>query len=140
MIPEAFSEAWAHAWCSHLTSRPAFLEAARNWDAPVVLAMTRNGAGSETRAVYVRLAGGTCHEARAATAADLASAPIAFEASAGVWRDLFGGTLPPVTALLGGKLRLVRGTLTTLLPFAGAARELIIAAGEIETRFPEGWD
>lgn len=139
MIPEAFTEAWARAWCEHLAARPAFRDAAGAWDAPVVLAMTRNGPGSEIRAVYVRLSAGTCHEARSATAADLAAVPIAFEAGAEVWHDLFRGAVSPVTALLGGRLRLVRGSLTTLLPFAAAARELIEAAGEVETRFPAGW-
>lgn len=138
MIPEAFTDDWARAWCRRLGERPAFRSAAAAWNTPVVLSMTRNGS-PERRGVFIHLQDGTCTEARVALSGDLAAVPIALEAPAAVWRDLFEGLVSPLHALMGGRLHLIRGTLSTLLPFAGAARELMQAATEVETRFPDGW-
>ena len=39
----------------------------------------------------------------------------------------------------GGKLKLAKGSLFALLPYAKAAKELVASAIEVETTFPEGW-
>ena len=43
-------------------------------------------------------------------------------------------------ALMRGKLKLEKGNLGSLLPHTSAAKELVVAAREIETDFPEGWN
>jgi hypothetical protein len=41
-------------------------------------------------------------------------------------------------ALLSGRIRLHKGDLSALLPYANAARELLGLAGSVPTRFSEG--
>ena len=41
---------------------------------------------------------------------------------------------------MGGKLKLSKGSLFALLPYAKAAKELVQSAINVDTRFPEGWD
>ena len=41
-------------------------------------------------------------------------------------------------ALITGRIRLAKGDLTALLPYARAARELLGLAGSVPTRFSEG--
>jgi len=42
----------------------------------------------------------------------------------------------PLFALMGGKLKLERGSVSALLPFARAAKEMVTAATRVPTRFP----
>ena len=41
-------------------------------------------------------------------------------------------------ALMTGKIRLAKGSLMSLLPYASAAKELLGLAGRVPTRFSEG--
>jgi hypothetical protein len=42
-------------------------------------------------------------------------------------------------AVLGGKIRLTKGSMGALIPHAAAARELMTAALEMDVQFPESW-
>ena len=140
MSIEAFSEAWAQEWCRVLSGRPGYREAAADWEGSVCLIMTRDSsATSERRAVFVDLWHGECREARAATETDQEQARFVLAARASTWRDVLNGRLAPLMAMMSGKLRLTRGSMANLIPFAGAARELMLAATEMETIFPYDW-
>ena len=41
---------------------------------------------------------------------------------------------------MGGKLKLAKGGLFALLPYAKAAKELVRSAIAVDTSFPQGWD
>ncbi len=62
---------------------------------------------------------------------DLDAAEYLFEARPEVWDELLSGRMAPVMALMTGKLRLMRGSLATLMPYVAAARELIATAGAV---------
>ena len=135
---EVFSPAWAGAWQDALNASEAYRKAAATWEGAVALVMHPDATVGVTarQAVWLDLWHGRCREARLASDDDLATAAYVIEAQAGVWRDLLHGKSSPITALMLGKLRLTRGSLAALLPFAGAANELVGAAIAIHSIFP----
>jgi hypothetical protein len=40
---------------------------------------------------------------------------------------------------MGGKLKLAKGSLFALLPYAKAAKELVKSAIDVDASFPDGW-
>jgi putative sterol carrier protein len=135
MTIDIFSDAWATAWCRELNQSAAYKDAAAGWQGGVALVMQQPADGI-VRSVYLDTGDGTCLGARAASDGDVESATYVFEATAEQWQQLFSGAVAPANALFSGKLRLTRGNLATLLPYARAAGELIATAGSVPARFP----
>jgi putative sterol carrier protein len=92
------------------------------------------------RAVWLDLFRGACQGARVATAEDLATAAFVIRGTPAVWRRMLEGNGDPLLALVSGKLKLVRGRLTQLMPYARAAQELVITARGQAARLPPGWE
>lgn len=134
---EAFTEEWCTACCERLNAREAYRAAAMEWEGSVVLLMTADAAQGVVadRAVFIDLHRGTCRGSRMAADADLAAAAYVFRADPATWKRLLAGG-DPVQAVMAGGLRLARGNLFTLAKFAGAAREMVAAAGEAGGTFP----
>ena len=140
MTIEAFSEAWAAEWCRVLNSRPAYQATAATWEGGVALVMTRDGSEtSETRSVFLDLWHGQCRAARLAAPDDLNEARYVLSGTGPAWRGVLSGTIAPLTAVMTGKIRLTKGSMASLVPFAAAARELVVVATEMEVSFPGGW-
>ena len=57
-----------------------------------------------------------------------------------VWKNVLAGKTDPIVGLMGGKLKLAKGSLFALLPYAKAAKELVASAIRVDTSFPEGWE
>lgn len=129
---DAFSEAWASAWGRALNASEGYRQAAAKWEGSVVLRQADDGRG-----VFLDLWHGDCRAARQASAADVEGATYILEAARPDWRELLAGRLAPILALMTGKLRLAKGDLTSLIPYAAAAGALIGIAGTIDTSFPE---
>jgi putative sterol carrier protein len=135
MADPVFGEAWARGCAAALRSRPEFAAAAARWEGIVMLVMADAGE-AEPRRVYLDLYRGECREARAGTADDETSARLVFSATAGGWQQLFSGKLPPLQALLTGKLVLAKGNVMELVPYAGLAKQLVEAAASVPAEFP----
>jgi len=129
-----FSDAWARACAEMLSAREAYRVAAANWEGAVVLVMA--GEGSERR-VFLDLWRGDCRAARAAELADEELARYVLSGTHAAWRQVLTGTLAPLLAIMTGKLRLTKGNLAELVPYAGVARELVAAAAAVPAVFPE---
>lgn len=140
--PELFGGDWAEAWCAELGRSDAYRKAAAQWEGALALEMTADPeSGVEaSRAVLVDLHHGHCRGGRAADHEDLAEVPYHIRASPQVWRRLMEGGLDPLWAIMSGKLSLARGSLTSLLPFTRAARELVKAARRVPAALPAGWE
>jgi putative sterol carrier protein len=130
-----FGDAWAAGCAAQLRAREEFRAAAAKWEGIVMLVMTETGE-HEPRRVYLDLWHGECREARAGTAADEANARLVFSATASGWQQLFSGRLPPLQALLTGKLVLAKGNVMELVPYAGLAKQLVEAAAAVPAAFP----
>jgi putative sterol carrier protein len=135
---EVFTEEWCAACCDRLNQRESYRLAAAGWEGPAVLLMSadaEHGIGSD-RAVWLDMHHGQCRGARVATKEDLETSAYVFRADPAHWKRLLDGEMDPVSAVMQGKLRLSRGNLFTLAKYAPAAREMVLAAGEIGGTFP----
>jgi ribonucleoside-diphosphate reductase beta chain len=148
-----FGEAWAARWAAEVDGSDAYRRAAAGWEGALVLrlaaeaadprASAPDGAGRETGAVpavWADLFHGRCRGARAAMPADLATAPFVLEAPLAIWQRLLEARLDPLWAVISGKVKLARGSVAALVPWAGAARELVAAARRVPTAFPGAID
>ena len=79
---------------------------------------------------------GSCRGARAAQAEDEGDARYVLSGTAESWRLVLNGALPPLHAIMTGKLRLAKGNLMELLPWVNAAKELVSAAAAVPASFP----
>jgi putative sterol carrier protein len=136
---EVFTDEWARACCRALNGSGVYRESAAAWEGAIVLAMSADAAQGVTadRAVYLDAHRGACRGARMASDDDVAAAPFVFRADPATWQRLLAGDLEPVSAVMQGKLRLVRGNLFTLAKYAQAAKDMVAAAGTVGGTFPE---
>jgi putative sterol carrier protein len=142
MAAEIFTEAWARLWADGINANQAYRDAAKKWEGAIGMVMTAAaGMGvPEERVVIADLWHGECRGARAATTAELADVPYQISASPATWKSVLAGKTDPIVGLMGGKLKLAKGSLFALLPYAKAAKELVRSAGRVDTSYPEGWD
>lgn len=139
MPMEVFTEDWSHACCEQLNQHEPYRSAAKSWEGAIVMLMRADPkAGvAEERAAYFDLHHGSCRGARVATADDIANAPYVMSAPPGVWKQIFARELEPISAIMFGKLKLERGSMFTLARFTSAAKEMVVAASQVEATFPD---
>lgn len=135
---EVFTDEWCVACCDRLNQRESYRLAAAGWEGAAVLLMSADPAQGihDDRAVWLDIHDGRCRGARVATAHDLETAPYVFRAGPADWKRLLAGEIDPISAAMTGKLKLSRGNLFTLAKYAPAAREMVLAAGEVGGTFP----
>lgn len=129
---EVFTQAWAEAFRDRINESAAYRRHGATWRAPIALEMSFSGA-SKPRAVLLELSDGHCHGAVCSTED---GADLVIRSSVEGWQGLLAGKLDPIWALLSGRLRLVRGNLSELVPYAHAAKALVEAAASLEASFP----
>lgn len=137
MPVEAFSQAWAEAWSEALNGSEAYRTVAAAWEGAVALVMD-DGAPESRRAVLLDLWHGRCRQARTVDSESLADATYVFQGARAAWRQILAAGSSPVLALMTGRIRLVKGELGALLPYAAAAKQLLELAGTVPTCFAEG--
>jgi len=128
-----FSAAWARACADTINIRPAYREAAATWEGAVLLVMHPDpavGVDAERR-VFLDLWHGECRDARTATVQDADAARYILSGAAGDWIQVLTGKVPPLMAIITGRLKLTKGNILTLLPYAHAAKELVAAVGSV---------
>lgn len=137
MAFEAFSQSWAEAWAGELNASPAYRAAAERWEGAVALILDDPNPAVR-RAVVLDLWHGACRSAGTAEVeVAFATAAYVFQAGPDAWRQVLCDGGSPVMALMSGRIRLAKGSLTALLPFASAAKALLELAGRVPTTFPE---
>jgi len=140
MPAEIFTEEWARSWCREVHASEGFRRAAAGWEGSIVAVLEADPQGGipADRQVFLELSGEGCRTGRPAAPADLESAVFVFSAPAGVWRSVLAGETEPVWALMSGAIRLAKGSVPQLTPFAGAARALFEAARGLPAARPAG--
>ena len=137
MALEAFSQPWADAWAGQLNASPAYQAAAERWEGSVALVLDDPDPAAR-RAVLLDLWHGAC---RSAVAADPETAReqavYVFKGGLAAWRQVLCDGGSPVLAIMSGGIRLAKGSLAALLPYAAAAKELLELAGRVPTAFPD---
>ncbi len=131
MKPELFSQPWVDAWKDGINSSDDYARAASSWNDSVALVIEPDG-GDESAAIRLDLQSGTCREARRLPQNEPPVADYVLSAPRPVWLDFLENGRDPVWALMSGKVRLTQGSLTGLMPYAGAAKVLLAAAQGID--------
>ncbi len=127
-----FGQAWAASLGGELRRSEAFRRAAAGWQGTLVLELLEEpAADGGQRGVLIELADGVCRQARASRPADRERAAFVIAGGVDGWQGVLAGSASPLTALLRGRLRLVKGKLTSLMPFAAAAEELARCAARL---------
>jgi putative sterol carrier protein len=57
-------------------------------------------------------------------------------ADAFTWQQVMQGKLEPIAGLLRGKLKLSKGNMAVLARYVFAAKELVLCAASVPTKFP----
>lgn len=141
MAYEIFTGDWARAWCRELNESEAYAAAAEDWEGALILRVQADPSYGieEDRAVWVDLHHGACRGARAAADDDAGATPYLIQADPYSWKRILDGEMDPISGLMRGKLKLERGSVVELARYVRAAKELVRAAGRVETAYPEGW-
>lgn len=142
MAAEIFTEEWAQAWCARINENDSYRAAAQKWEGAIVLVMGSDASFGieEERAVIADLWHGECRSGHAAGETERSEAPFVIAGTPAVWKKVLAGEADPIVSLVGGKLKLARGGLFKLLPFAKAAKEMVASARAVDTTFPPGWN
>lgn len=137
---EPFTEAWAQQYKEKLNQNVQYRQVARTWEGPIVFLLEKDPSVGleEDRWVYLDLRHGECLEARVSSKADLESAPTVISGDAQTWKQLFDGRLEPLSTLMRGRLRLVKGNMAELTAYVIASQQLMKTAMQINTEIPEG--
>ncbi|PTX64708.1 putative sterol carrier protein [Melghirimyces profundicolus] len=140
MAFEAFTEEWAKEYQKKLNENPQYRQAAQTWEGPIVFMVEKDPAVGleEDRWIYLDLWRGECRQARASLREDLESAPTVICGDPPTWKQLFDGQLEPISTLMRGRLKLVKGNMAELTGHVQAAQQLMKTAMKVETEIPEG--
>lgn len=142
MSAEIFTEEWAELWGEQINQNEAYRKAAAKWEGAIALIMGVDesmGIPAE-RFVVADLWHGDCRGATASDQQQFDDAPYAISATPALWKNVLAGKTDPIVGLTMGKLKLTRGGLFALLPYAKAAKELVVSAMQVDTSYPPGWE
>ena len=141
MAAEIFTDDWAKSWSDAINANAAYKQAAAKWEGAIGMVMTPDGDMGipSDRVVVADLWHGDCRKAYATNAAELDEVPYLIRATPENWKSVLSGKTDPIVGLMGGKLKLAKGSLFALLPYAKAAKELVNSAMAVDTTFPDGW-
>jgi putative sterol carrier protein len=142
MSAEIFTADWAELWSDAINANADYKKAATKWEGAIGMIMTVDGDMGipEERIVIADLWHGDCRGAAVGSTADLDDVPYHIKANPTTWKSVLAGKTDPIVGLMGGKLKLAKGSLFALLPYAKAAKELVNSAIAVDTSYPEGWD
>jgi len=139
---EIFTDEWARQWCRAIHDSDAYRAAAVGWDGAIVVVMSADPAMGvpQARSVFLDLADGDCRGGRRASDGDTQDAVFELRASPAVWKRVLAGEMEPIWGLMSGKIELARGSIAKLIPYARAAKEMVVAATRLPATFPDGWN
>ena len=142
MSAEIFTDDWAQLWNDSINANQDYKKAAEKWEGAIAMVMTPDPEMGvlEERIVIADLWHGDCRGAKAMSENELEDAPYVIKAEPAVWKRVLGRKTDPIVGLMGGKLKLAKGSLFALLPYAKAAKELVKSAIDVDTSYPNGWD
>lgn len=137
---DVFGAEWAKAWEEKINANAQYRQAAQTWEWPLILTLEKDPSVGldEDRSVYLDLWHGECREARAATKEDFEETPYVISGDPYTWKQIFDRKLEPISTIMRGRLKLVKGNMSILSGYVLAAKYLVESALEIDSQFPEG--
>jgi putative sterol carrier protein len=127
-----FSEEWASAYREAINRNDAYRSASRAWEAGAVAFILRAAPEHgypNAAAVTLDLYRGECRAALSRSYRQaIAESAFALEGDYHTWVKLLRGEANPVSMLMNGSLKLRKGSITRLAPYAESAQELLNSA------------
>jgi putative sterol carrier protein len=132
-----FTQPWTDAFVAAINTDAAYKTAGAGWTWPLALVLKAapEHGYPEDVAVELDLNRGTCDGARLVTGAH-SECDFVLRGDYDVWKSVVSGELDAVVAVTMGKLKLVKGALTTLMLNTKAAKALVACAKSVPTDFP----
>lgn len=132
-----FTEDWASVYQTAINANPQYAITSKNWSHGV-LAMAIIFDDNTNRAVCLDLANGECLSAKSMTLDEvMADANFVIEGDVVTWKTVLNGDIQPLMAIMRGELKLSKGSIGKLMPFAKSAIELVNSAQTLDTEFPD---
>jgi len=133
-MASVFSAEWAAQYQVAINANSAYRTSGARWEeGSIALVLEGEGSG---RAVLLDLWHGECRDTRAISSEEaMQQATYVIVGTRNTWEQVLRGTLQPLMGLMSGKLKLAKGSLARLMPFATAASELVLSAGNVPTDF-----
>lgn len=131
-----FTPEWAAAFRDAINADADYKTAGAGWTWPLALSLSADAARGYPQdvAVELELSRGSCGEVRVKVG-DKATTDFVLRGDYDTWKAVVSGQLDPVVAVTMGKLRLVQGSLTTLMLQTKAAKALVACAKQVPTDF-----
>ncbi len=132
-----FTQSWTDAFVAAINADAAYRAAGASWTWPLALvlkAAPEHGYPDDV-AVELQLDRGTCTGARVVTG-EQSACDFVLRGDYDTWKSVVTGGADPVVAVTMGKLKLVKGSLTTLMLQTKAAKALVACAQAVPTDFP----
>ena len=131
-----FSSEWGRQVEAAINASDGYRRAAIDWRDSLGLEM--EGAPEKAPcAAVLDLRNGSCHAVHTGEGARPGEAAFLLRAGPADWQELLAGRLEPMWGILSGRLRLERGSMAALLPFAQAAQLLVEAIASVDATFLE---
>jgi putative sterol carrier protein len=130
------SDEWVAAFKEQINSNEEYKQSAATWEAELCLVIkAKPEVGlTEDYNIWLDLYQGECREAKSVDAESAAQSKFTISADYGRWRQLLGGELEPVTAIMMGQIK-VKGDLMVLMKYTKAAKDLIRCAALVPSEF-----
>ncbi|MEM0381735.1 MAG: SCP2 sterol-binding domain-containing protein [Nitrososphaerota archaeon] len=134
------SKEWIEAFVNILNSDKEYESAARNWEDPIILAITtlpppvKEHFKAEQVAVWLDLYHGKCRSFEILSRAEEKEAPIVIMGSYETMKKVAQGKLSPTVAVMTGQLK-VKGNLAKLLSNTAASSAFVNAIKKVPTTF-----
>jgi len=132
---EVFTDPWTARFREEINRSESFRSHGASWEAPIALEMSFRGS-VEPRRVVLDLHGGSCRNATYGHPVADAGIKLVIRTDVAGWQRILAGRMDPIWGIMSGKLKLVRGSLSDLIPYAKAAKALVDSAARIDARFP----
>lgn len=127
---QAFSQEWATAYQEAINDDQAYASSGAKWELGKLALVL------DEQAVLLDLHRGDCRSVNSMPASDAQTdASYIIEGNADVWQDVLSGKIAPLMGIMSGKLKLTKGSIGSLMPFAKAAVDLVNSAKKLNTEF-----
>ncbi len=127
---------WAEEFCRRINMSEEYRRAARGWVWPILFVVEDvpeeyRGEVGDRVGLYVDLRDGECLGVKLVQDISSSDAPFVISGSYGDWMDVIKGGADPIKALVTRKIRLVKGSFSTVLRYPKAAIALVKLAQEV---------
>ncbi len=131
-MPRFPSREWTLEYCKALNENEAYRKSAKGWVWPILM-IVENAPGYEGKkpGLLLKLNNGVCESAEFYEDASNVDAPFILSADYKVWLDIINGKLNPLTAIVRRKLKLVKGSYSTIMRYPIAALNMVATAKKV---------